>query len=86
MKYELIQERNKQLSLLLQVLTNRGIKNVEGYLHTDDSYILDPLKLDNMSGGVRMFLDNQKKKSKVFLTFNLKNYLTGFWKKILNLQ
>ena len=67
MKYELIQERNKQLSLLLQVLTNRGIKNVEGYLHTDDSYILDPLKLDNMSGGVRMFLDNQKKKSKVFL-------------------
>ena len=67
MKYELIQERNKQLSLLLQVLTNRGIKNIEGYLHTDDSYILDPLKLDNMSGGVRMFLDNQKKKSKVFL-------------------
>ena len=38
MKYELIQERNKQLSLLLQVLTNRGIKNVEGYFRPIETW------------------------------------------------
>ena len=67
MRYELIKERNSQLSLLQQVLTNRGIRDVDHYLHTSDADILNPCLFPNMNKGVKLFIEEQRKNSKTLL-------------------
>ena len=67
MRYELIKERNPQLSLLQQVLTNRGIRDVDHYLHTSDADILNPCLFPNMNKGVKLFIEEQRKNSKTLL-------------------
>lgn len=67
MKYKIINKREKDLSLLLQVLKNRGIEDVEHYLHVNDNDILNPLLLENMGEGVKMFLKNAELQVDTFL-------------------
>lgn len=67
MKYELIDERDHSLSLLSQVLKNRGIKDIEHYLHVNDSDLLDPLLLEDMDKAGDLLLKHAEKLDKVFL-------------------
>ena len=69
MKYELIQERNKQLSLLLQVLTNRGIKlqDIPHYLNTTDDDIIEPATIDRIENGAKMLVKHIAQNDKVLI-------------------
>lgn len=67
MKYELIAPRNRSISLIEQTLHNRGIQDVQHYLNTDDSDILDPLLLDNMERGAKMLVSHIKNEDKIYV-------------------
>ena len=61
MKYQLLNpngEINKNLSILEQILINRGIEqdNIQHYLNTTDEDILNPLLLNNMRAGAEMLV------------------------------
>lgn len=66
MKYELIAPR-QYTSAIEQVLRNRGIEDVEHYLNTSDSDILDPLLLDNMERGAKMLVSHIKNEDKMYV-------------------
>ena len=55
-RYEIISERDKNLTALEQVLTNRGIKDIKHYLNTTDADLQDPLLLDNLREGAQMLI------------------------------
>lgn len=67
MKYELKNERDKNLTLLLQVLKNRGIKEIEHYLTVDDDDILEPTLFPEMEEGAKLYQRHAEKSSKTFL-------------------
>lgn len=69
MKYKLIAKPNKNYSPMQQILVNRGIdvKDIEHYLKTSDSDILDPDLLDNMIEGVKRLVSAIKHQEKMFL-------------------
>lgn len=67
MKFDLIKKRNPQLSLLQQVLTNRGIQDVDHYLHTSDLDILNPCLFPNMDKGINLFLNERANRSKTII-------------------
>lgn len=67
MKFDLIKKRNPQLSLLQQVLTNRGIQDVDHYLHTSDLDVLNPCLFPNMDKGINLFLNERAHRSKTIL-------------------
>lgn len=56
MEYKLISPRNKNLTAIEQVLTNRGITDINHYLNTSDTDILNPLLLDNIKKGAKMLV------------------------------
>ena len=66
MEYELINPREKN-SAIEQVLFNRGIKDINHYLNTDDSDILDPMLLDNMEEGAKLLVSHIARGSKVMV-------------------
>lgn len=66
MKYELIAPR-QHTSAIEQVLRNRGIEDVEHYLNTSDSDILDPLLLDNIERGAKMLVSHIKNEDKAYV-------------------
>lgn len=66
MRYELIAPR-QYTSAIEQVLRNRGIEDVEHYLNTSDSDILDPLLLDNIERGAEMLVSHIKNEDKMYV-------------------
>ena len=59
MEYKLRAERQDGISLLTQVLLNRGFKSTEDIQHfltTDENDILNPLLLDHMREGVELLI------------------------------
>ena len=69
MKYKLIAKPNKNYSPMQQILVNRGIdvKDIEHYLKTSDTDILNPDLLDNMIEGVKRLISAIKNQEKIFL-------------------
>lgn len=67
MEYQLINPRRPGTSAIEQVLLNRGIENVEHYLHTMDTDILSPLDLDNIKEGARLLVSHITQGSKVMV-------------------
>ena len=67
MKYELKNERDKNLSLLLQVLKNRGIQEIEHYLTVDDNDILEPTLFPSVEQGAKIYKKHAENNSKTFL-------------------
>jgi hypothetical protein len=69
MNYQLIAPRVPSMSMVEQVLTNRGIDrtDVVHYLHTSDADILDPIQIQNMSDGAKMLIKHISQNDKVFI-------------------
>lgn len=69
MNYQLIAPRVPSMSMVEQVLTNRGIKlaEVSHYLHTTDNDILDPATITNIQAGARMLIKHISQNDKVFI-------------------
>lgn len=67
MKYALIAEKDKNNSVLIQVLANRQIKNIYRYLHTTDDDIYDPMLLDNMAQGAELLLKHIANNDRIFI-------------------
>jgi hypothetical protein len=72
MEYQLIIPRipqNRELSAVEQVLLNRGImpENVEHYLNTSDSDILNPSLIMNMKQGAQMLITHIAQNDKVLI-------------------
>lgn len=72
MEYQLIVPRipqNRELSAVEQVLLNRGImpENVEHYLNTSDSDILNPSLIMNMKQGAQMLITHIAQNDKVLI-------------------
>ena len=58
MNYQLIAPRVPNISMVEQVLINRGInlKDVEHYLNTSNDDILDPLSIERIYNGAKMLI------------------------------
>ena len=67
MNYELIAPRSLSYSAIEQVLRNRGIEDIEHYLNTSDSDILNPLTIDNVVEGAKMLVSHIARGSKVMI-------------------
>lgn len=69
MKYNLIAEPNENYSPYQQVLVNRGIdpKEIEHYLKTQDSDILDELLLDNIKEAAACLIKHIRAGNKIFV-------------------
>jgi single-stranded-DNA-specific exonuclease len=67
MEYQLIAERDKKLSAIEQVLTNRGITDIDHYLNTSDKDILDLSTIDHLKEGATMLALHIAKGSKVMI-------------------
>lgn len=93
MEYKLIAPRQDNTTLLEQILLNRGFKNrqeIQNYLNTDESSILNPLLLDNMQEGVIILINHIKQGDKALIIVDsdadgytssaiLLNYLNNFF-------
>ncbi len=66
MNYTLINPRSKS-SAIEQVLFNRGIEDIQHYLNTSDSDILDPLLLDNIKEGAKMLVSHISQNHKIMI-------------------
>lgn len=69
MKYRLINSINPNLSPIQQILVNRGVHSskIEDFIKTNDSVIINPLKLNNLNKGVMMLLKAIKEKKKMLV-------------------
>ena len=69
MNYELISPRNETLTVLEQVLNNRGISpdKTRHYLNTTDSDILDPAIITNIREGAKMLVSHIAQGHKIFI-------------------
>ena len=69
MNYELISPRDKTLTVLEQVLNNRGISpdKIKHYLNTTDSDILDPSIITNIREGAKMLVSHISQGHKIFV-------------------
>ena len=74
MEYQLIEsllspEKKSELSVIEQVLTNRGIalKDVPHYLNTTDEDILDPSLIANIHQGAQMLVKHISNNDKIFI-------------------
>lgn len=69
MKYNLIAEPNENYSAYQQILVNRGIdpKEIEHYLKTQDSDILDELLLDNIKEAAACLIKHIRERNKIFI-------------------
>lgn len=69
MKYNLIAERNNNLTVVEQILVNRGIKqkDIPKYLRTTDDVLHDGKLLENVGAGIRMLIQHIKADSKILI-------------------
>jgi hypothetical protein len=69
MNYQLIAPRVPSMSMVEQVLTNRGINlaDVKHYLNTSDNDILDPTTIKRIVDGAQMLIKHISQNDKVFL-------------------
>lgn len=67
MEYKLISPRRQGYSAIEQVLTNRGIEDVNHYLNTSDNDILNPMLLDNMEQGAKMLISHIAQNDRVHI-------------------
>lgn len=67
MEYSLISPRDKTLTAIEQVLSNRGITDFEHYINTSDLDILDPSTIANMHEGAKMLMSHIKRESRVMV-------------------
>ena len=67
MEYKLINPRNTSFSAIEQVLYNRGIENIEHYLNTTDSDILEPSIIANIQEGAKMLVSHIARNSKIMV-------------------
>ena len=68
MKYKIIGENNyNATNLLYEILNNRGIKDVEGFLNIDESVVTNPLDFKNMDIAVRCLLKHLEEGSNILI-------------------
>jgi single-stranded-DNA-specific exonuclease len=69
MKYTLISPPDEKLTVVEQILVNRGIdlSNVPRYLKTTDSELQDPKLLDFIELAAKLFIQHLEKGSKIYL-------------------
>lgn len=69
MNYQLIAPRVPSMSMVEQVLTNRGIqqKEVEHYLNTTNADILNPALIANLQDGVKLLIKHISQNDKIFI-------------------
>lgn len=69
MNYQLIAPRQAGVSVIEQVLINRGIdlEDVRHYLNTSDTDILNPALLSFIEDGVRMLINHINQGDKIFI-------------------
>ena len=70
MEYRLINPLEKSTSAIEQIFKNRGFKDTDSilkYTNTQDSDILDPKTIDNISDGVKMLISHIKQNNKVMI-------------------
>lgn len=69
MNYQLIAPRVPGMSMVEQVLINRGIDHIDvtHYLHTSEEDILDPTYIKNVVDGAKMLIKHISQNDKVFI-------------------
>ena len=67
MEYRLINQIDPTLTAVEQILTNRGIKDINHYIQTTDDDILDPALLMNMHRGATMLLQHIQNNDPIFI-------------------
>ena len=69
MNYILKNNQNKNQSVTETILHNRGIEDINKYIHSTDADINDFLELgeDNLKAGARMLLSAWKKQKKTLI-------------------
>ena len=69
MEYQLIAPVNQDITVVEQVLSNRGmaLSDIEHYLHTTDNDILNPALIKNIDDGVKMLIRHISQNDKVLL-------------------
>lgn len=66
MKYKII-GKNDTYHPLEQVLKNRGIKDIETYLHIKKEVVIRWNKLKNINRAIECYIHHLKKDSKIFV-------------------
>lgn len=69
MEYKLISEKNDNLSVIQQVLINRGIalKDIDHYLNTTENDNLDPSLIQRIKDGVMILIKHINNNNKILL-------------------
>ena len=69
MEYKLISEKNDNLSVIQQILINRGIalKDIDHYLNTTENDNLDPFLIQRIKDGVMILIKHINNNDKVLL-------------------
>ena len=69
MEYQLIAPVNQDITVVEQVLSNRGmaLSDIEHYLHTTDNDILNPALIKNIDDGVKMLVRHISQNDKTLL-------------------
>ena len=69
MEYQLIAERDDNLTPLQQVFSNRGIKpaDINHYLNTSEDDILNPTLIKNIQQGAQMLIKHLYNKDKIYI-------------------
>ena len=69
MEYKLISEKNDNLSVIQQVLINRGIalKDIDHYLNTTENDNLDPSLIERIKDGVMILIKHINNNDKILL-------------------
>ena len=69
MEYKLISEKNDNLSVIQQILINRGIalKDIDHYLNTTENDNLDPSLIQRIKDGVIILIKHINNNDKILL-------------------
>lgn len=67
MNYHLIEPKINSDNVVDILLSNRGIEDINHYLHTTDEDILDPLLLGNMNNGAKLLIQHISLNHKIFI-------------------
>lgn len=70
MKYELIGTNDYMMNPIDIILKNRGIEDIQSFLHTDESSVIHWSKLRNIENAVECLIEHVKKGSKIFIQYD----------------
>lgn len=72
MEYQLINQPDSNLTVVEQILYNRGIalKDIEHYLHTTDNDIISPTRLSNIDESIKLLFKAIQEKKQATLIFD----------------